>query len=52
MCGFVAVATEWLIASLLLSILNGLDFMFGERHRNRGAIKCLDILMEGIVDYW
>ena len=24
--------------------------MFGERHRNRGAIKCLDILMEGMVD--
>ena len=23
--------------------------MFGERHRNRGAIKCLDILMEEMV---
>ena len=31
----------------LLSILDGLDFMFGEKHWNRGAIKCLDILIEG-----
>ena len=29
-------------ASLLLSILDGLDFMFGEKLWNRGAIKCLD----------
>ena len=28
----------------------GLDFMFGEKHWNRGAIKCLDIFMEGVVD--
>ena len=34
----------------LLSILDGLDFMFGDKHWNRGAIKCLDILMEGTVD--
>ena len=32
------------------SILDGLDFMFGEKHWNRGAIKCLDIFMEGMVD--
>ena len=25
--------------------------MFGEKHWNRGAIKCLDTLMEGMVDY-
>ena len=24
--------------------------MFGEKHWNRGAIKCLDTLMEGMVD--
>ena len=35
----------------LLSILDGLDFMFGEKHWNRGAIKYLDTLMEGMVDY-
>ena len=35
----------------VLSILDGLDFMFEEKHWNRGAIKCLDILMEGMVDY-
>ena len=35
----------------LLSILDGLDFMFGEKHRNRGAIGCLDILMEGMVGF-
>ena len=35
----------------LLSILDGLDFMFGEKHWNRGAVKCLDTLMEGMVDY-
>ena len=29
---------------------DGLDFMFGEKHLNRGAIKLLDILMEGMVD--
>ena len=23
-----------------------------EKHRNRGAIICLDILMKGMVDYW
>ena len=51
MCGFVAGATEWLITHhCLLSTLDGLDFMFGEKHCNRGAIKCLDILMEGMVD--
>ena len=51
MCGFVAVATERLLTHhCLLSILDGLDFMFGEKHWNRGAIKCLDILMEGMVD--
>ena len=32
-------------------ILDGLDFMLEEKHWNRGAIKCLDILMEGMVDY-
>ena len=48
---FVAVATERLITHhCLLSILDGLYFMFGEKHWTRGAIKCLDILMEGIVD--
>ena len=35
----------------LLSILDGLDFMFGEKHWNRGAIECLDTLIEGMVDY-
>ena len=46
MCGFVAVATEWLITHhCLLSILDGLDFMFGEKHWSRGAVKCLDTLM-------
>ena len=34
----------------LLSILDGLSFMFGEKHWNMGTIKCLDILMEGMVD--
>ena len=34
----------------LLSILDGLDFMFGEKYWNRGAIKCLDIFMEGMVN--
>ena len=24
----------------------------GEKHWNRGAIKCLDIFMEGMLDYW
>ena len=38
--------------TVLLSILDGLDFMFEEKHWNRGGIKCLDILMEGMVDYW
>ena len=38
-------------ASLLLSILDGLDLVFGEKHWNRAAIKCLDTLMEGMVDY-
>ena len=33
----------------LLSILDGLDSMFGEKPWNRGAIKYLDILMEGMV---
>ena len=37
-------------ASLFEHFLDGLDFMFGEKHGNRGAIKCLDILMEGMVD--
>ena len=32
-------------------ILDGLDFMLEEKHWNRGAIKCLDILMKGMVDY-
>ena len=51
MCGFVAVATEWLIRHrCLLSILDGLDFMFREKHWNRGAVKCVDTLMEGMVD--
>ena len=34
----------------LLSILDGLYFMLGEKHWNRGAIKCLDILTEGMGD--
>ena len=52
MCGFVAVATEWRITHhCLWSILYGLDFMLGEKHWNRGAVKCLDTLMEGMVDY-
>ena len=53
MCGFVAVATEWLITHhhCLLSISDGLDFMFGDKHWNRGAVKCLDTLMEGMVDF-
>ena len=52
MCGFVVVATEWLITHhCSLSILDGLDFMFGEKHWNRGAVKCLNTLMEGMVDY-
>ena len=52
MCGFVAVATELLITHhCLLSILDGLDFMFGEKHWKRGAVKCPDTLMEGMVDY-
>ena len=52
MCGFVAVATGWLITHhCLLSFLDGLDFMFGEKHWNRGAIKYLGTLMEGMVDY-
>ena len=51
LCGFVAIATEWLITHhCLLSILDGLDFMFGEKHWNRGAVKCLDSLMEGMVN--
>ena len=52
MCGFVAVATEWLITHhCLLSILDELDFMFGEKHWNRGAVKYLDTSMEGMVYY-
>ena len=35
----------------LLTILDGLVFMFGEKHWNRGAIKCLDTSIEGMVDY-
>ena len=51
LCGFVASATERLITRhCLLSILDGLDFVFGEKHWNREAIKCLDILMKGMVD--
>ena len=39
---------EWLTTHhCLLSILDGLDFMFEEKHWNRGAIKYLDTLMEG-----
>ena len=50
--GFGAVATEWLITHhCFLSILEGFGFMFGEKHWNRGAVKCLDTLMEGTVDY-
>ena len=49
---FVAVAVEWQITHYcLLSILDGLVFMFEEKHWNRGAIKYLDTLMEGMVDY-
>ena len=52
LCGFVAVATEWLITHhCFFSISDGLDFMFGEKHWNREAIKYLDTLMEGMVDY-
>ena len=52
MCGLVVDATEWLIAHhCLLSILDELGFMFGEKHWNRAAVKCLDTLMEGMVDY-
>ena len=53
MCGFVAVAREWLITHhCLLSILDGLDFMFGKKHWNREAVKCLDtLLIEGMVYY-
>ena len=52
MCGFVAVATEWLITHhCVLSILDGLFFMFGEKHWNRGAVKYLDTSMEGMVYY-
>ena len=51
LCGFVAVATEWLITYYcLLSILDGLDFMFGEKHLNSGAIKCPDTLMD--LGFW
>ena len=40
LCGFVAIATEWLITHhCLLSILDGLDFMFGEKHKNRGLLN-------------
>ena len=42
---------EWLITHhCLLSILDESDFMFGEKYWNRGAVKRLDILMEGMVD--
>ena len=52
MCGFAAFATEWLITHhCLLSILDGLDFMFGEKHWNRGAVKCMYTLMKAMVDY-
>ena len=52
LCGFVAVATEWLITHhCFFSILDGLDFVFGEKHWNRGAIEYLDTLMEGMVYY-
>ena len=38
MCGFGAVATKWLITHhCLLSILDGLDYMFGEKHWNGGV---------------
>ena len=50
---------EWICSSCngmadnasLLSILDGLDFMFGEQNWNRGAVKCLDTLMEEMIDY-
>ena len=32
-------------ASLFVEYFDGLDFMFGEKHGNRGAVKCLDTLM-------
>ena len=38
-------------ASLFVEYFDGLDFMFGEKHWNRGANKCLDTLMDGMVDY-
>ena len=34
----------------LLNTLDELDFIFGEKHWNRGAFNCLDILMEAMVD--
>ena len=37
-------------ASLFVEYLDGLDFIFGEKHWNRRAIKCLNILMEEMVD--
>ena len=38
-------------ASLFVKYFGWIGFMFGEKHWNRGAIKCLDTLMEGMVDY-
>ena len=38
LCGFVAVATEWLITHhCLLSILDGFDFMFGKMFQQGGC---------------
>ena len=38
-------------ASLFVEYLDGLDFICGEKHWIRGAVECLDSLMEGMVDY-
>ena len=52
LCDFVAGATEWLIASLFVEHFGWIGLLFEEKHWNRGGIKCLDILMEAMVDYW
>ena len=47
LCGFVAVAMEWLITHhCLMSILDGLDFMFGKMFQQGVCLQvyiCFDI---------
>ena len=38
-------------ALLFVEYFGWIGFMFEEKHWNRGALKYLDTLMEGMVDY-